>query len=221
MDYSLLVGVHHFHHTSPFFHPLPGERIKLFSLFTSENTMSSIAQLLPNKILENEILCDFYGGMRGSDPFDSPIDEVYFFGIIDFLQGYSIGKNAEHLIKSMVYSEDTMSCIAPEPYADRLFAFICREVAPPIGKDLDSARRRTRFNSVLITPFTPRSNSTYFEEPHSADEVKIEPSNSKTWKNHKKLPDVSANPELAQITGFDLPTQNDSVSANSDDKSSA
>lgn len=35
MDYSLLIGVHYFHQASPFFHPLPGEKVELFFLIYS------------------------------------------------------------------------------------------------------------------------------------------------------------------------------------------
>ncbi|KAL3777547.1 hypothetical protein ACHAW5_010805 [Stephanodiscus triporus] len=49
--------------------------------------------------------------------------EIYFCGIIDFLQYYNAKKMGETVIKKMSSSED-ISCVDPETYGNRFFKFI-------------------------------------------------------------------------------------------------
>jgi 1-phosphatidylinositol-4-phosphate 5-kinase len=75
-------------------------------------------------------LRSFCGGLRGTNEWDEPVSEVYFIGIIDFLQEYSLGKKTEHLFKRVVHEKDTMSCVNPNVYASRMLGYLRRTIGP-------------------------------------------------------------------------------------------
>jgi 1-phosphatidylinositol-4-phosphate 5-kinase len=54
--------------------------------------------------------------------------EVYVAGIIDILQLYNRRKQAETLLKSVVYKRDAISAVDPALYASRFLAFVDRVV---------------------------------------------------------------------------------------------
>jgi len=53
-----------------------------------------------------------------------PEAQIYFFGIIDFLQPYNAFKKMETGMKGLVHDVNTISCVNPQFYADRFLRFI-------------------------------------------------------------------------------------------------
>jgi len=51
-------------------------------------------------------------------------DEIYFIGIIDILQQYTISKHSEHVLKSFTFDSHEISCVDPDTYAERFVHFI-------------------------------------------------------------------------------------------------
>jgi 1-phosphatidylinositol-4-phosphate 5-kinase len=74
-------------------------------------------------------LRSFCGGVRGTNNQGEPLSEIYFIGIIDFLQEYSVGKKTEHLFKRIIYERNAMSCVNPDAYASRMLVYL-RRTAP-------------------------------------------------------------------------------------------
>ena len=62
--------------------------------------------------------------------------EVYLAGIIDVLQLYNRRKQAETLLKSVVYRRDAISAVDPDLYASRFLGFVdrvvCQHAPPPL-----------------------------------------------------------------------------------------
>lgn len=50
--------------------------------------------------------------------------EIYFVGLIDFLIGYSLKKETEHLIRAAQGHEEDASCVHPRDYAQRQVRFV-------------------------------------------------------------------------------------------------
>jgi 1-phosphatidylinositol-4-phosphate 5-kinase len=84
-------------------------------------------------------LRSFCGGLRGTNDRDEPLSEIYFLGIIDFLQEYSIAKKTEHVFKRIVWEKDTMSCVNPSVYASRMLAFLRKTIGP---RDIETPEQR-------------------------------------------------------------------------------
>ena len=51
-------------------------------------------------------------------------DQIYFFGIVDFLQTYTLKKFLETNSKSLVYKRDELSAVPPRQYAQRFHRFM-------------------------------------------------------------------------------------------------
>lgn len=62
--------------------------------------------------------------------------ELYVAGIIDVLQLYNRRKQAETLLKSVVYKRDAISAVDPDLYASRFLGFVdrvvCQHAPPPL-----------------------------------------------------------------------------------------
>lgn len=73
--------------------------------------------------IESMFQTDF-GGVKGvaSDGTDSGL--IYFMGIIDILQTYTMKKQAEHLIRGIQFDSTTISAVSPAKYASRFVNFI-------------------------------------------------------------------------------------------------
>lgn len=69
------------------------------------------------------VFTDDDGGMRSTANPGFP-DEVYFAGIIDILQRYTVRKRMEHLVFGLRFDAEKISCVAPSDYADRFLSFI-------------------------------------------------------------------------------------------------
>ncbi|KNC47995.1 serine/threonine protein kinase [Thecamonas trahens ATCC 50062] len=64
------------------------------------------------------------GGFASTGTENEPLNEVYFLGIIDFLQKYNAKKKLENRYKSLRFDKDTISAVPPDQYARRFFEFI-------------------------------------------------------------------------------------------------
>lgn len=53
-------------------------------------------------------------------------DVILYFGIIDILQGYDIGKKIEHAYKSLQVDPTSISAVDPKLYSKRFRDFIHR-----------------------------------------------------------------------------------------------
>jgi 1-phosphatidylinositol-4-phosphate 5-kinase len=104
-------------------------------------------------------LQSFFGGIRGSNGHDEPLSEIYFIGIIDFLQYYGAGKATEHFFKRVVYDKDEMSCVPPDRYATRMFQFLVRTIGPaePLSQDQERQLfQRTQRLLAMAQPVNER-----------------------------------------------------------------
>ena len=50
--------------------------------------------------------------------------EIYFVGIIDILTNFGKKKLMENLVRSVFHNSRTISCVPPQQYGDRFFAFM-------------------------------------------------------------------------------------------------
>jgi len=76
-------------------------------------------------------LQSYHGGLLAQTKEGKPQQEVYFFGIIDFLQRYTWQKNLETAVKSIPYEKDKISAVNPREYANRFLRFMLNAVQDP------------------------------------------------------------------------------------------
>ena len=120
------------------------------------------AATLPYQAEDSTKLLSFCGGLRASNENDEPLSEIYFLGIIDFLQEYNTRKSAEHLFKSIVYKKDEMSCIPPDRYASRMFDYLVKTIGPSDNNprtENEMLRRRRTLQQMATIPPTLRSSA--------------------------------------------------------------
>ena len=119
-------------------------------------------EVMPFASSDNQKLLSYCGGLRGSNELDEPISEVYFIGIIDFLQGYNTSKKTEHAFKSLIYQKDQMSCIPPDRYDTRMYNYLCKTIGPEVpltqDQEMKMLRRRERL-SQMAQPIRHSINS--------------------------------------------------------------
>jgi len=58
------------------------------------------------------------------EPTGEYCDVILYFGIIDILQDYDIGKRLEHAYKSFQYDSTSISAVGPKQYSKRFKDFI-------------------------------------------------------------------------------------------------
>lgn len=142
------------------------------------------SQIMPY-VPESQRLLSYCGGLRGSNEMNEPISEVYFMGIIDFLQEYNAGKKWEHAFKSVIYKKDQMSCISPKKYAQRMFNFLCRTIGPleqPTAEMQQQLLRRTEFfMRQNVDPSQPNT-----AQPHQSKAITLT-ENTATGQRKKKV----------------------------------
>jgi 1-phosphatidylinositol-4-phosphate 5-kinase len=68
------------------------------------------------------------GGIPGALPNGEFNGELYFLGIIDILQQYTLRKRGETLVKSLVHPADGVSSVSPSFYAARFVRFLSEHV---------------------------------------------------------------------------------------------
>lgn len=98
MDYSLLVGVE--------------ERPSM--AFPAEISITKSPSIFKTES----------GAFRSQDENGTPLDTIYYMGIIDILQPYNMRKKVEHAFKSITESSTEISCVNPANYAKRFVDFI-------------------------------------------------------------------------------------------------
>lgn len=167
---------------------------------TTEPTMTGamgdfeIAQSIqtsPSLMEDQERLLSFHGGLRATDEQDQPLQWIYFFGIIDFLQEYTIRKSAEHAFKSLVYPTDTMSCIPPDRYATRMMNYLVRTIenfsmAPRVRR-MRVVQPRARESIQMTSPLTPQQSTEEIVVPTPPPPQTEEPAPEKKRKHkHRK-----------------------------------
>eukprot|EP01090_Pellita_catalonica_P008475 TRINITY_DN1933_c0_g1_i2.p2 TRINITY_DN1933_c0_g1~~TRINITY_DN1933_c0_g1_i2.p2 ORF type:complete len:102 (+),score=21.17 TRINITY_DN1933_c0_g1_i2:79-384(+) len=64
------------------------------------------------------------GGYGATDHQNDALPEIYYMGIIDILQRYTMAKRGEHVVKSIRYDSNFISSISPPEYATRFIKFI-------------------------------------------------------------------------------------------------
>jgi 1-phosphatidylinositol-4-phosphate 5-kinase len=69
---------------------------------------------------------DVDGGRKYYDPHDGE-DVMLYFGIIDILQEYNMGKKLEHAYKSIQFDSHSISAVDPNLYSRR-FQGLMREI---------------------------------------------------------------------------------------------
>lgn len=105
MDYSLLVGIHHVN-----------ERIhgRRFSLHNNNEELTERKEMKSSSVFHKED-----GGVYSADKM-----EIYFMGVIDWLQPYDASKHAETIFKTMYKRSDDLSCVDAIKYGNRFFKFL-------------------------------------------------------------------------------------------------
>eukprot|EP00668_Euglena_longa_P005161 GGOE01006065.1.p1 GENE.GGOE01006065.1~~GGOE01006065.1.p1 ORF type:complete len:1002 (+),score=287.58 GGOE01006065.1:95-3100(+) len=105
MDYSFLLGIHRV-----------GE---------DTDTQGCVPLVTAKHVREREEFCFLAdgGGMQREGAGHS---EVYYFGIIDILQEYTLRKRGETLLRSVQYGKKGVSAVPPDYYALRFSRFLAR-----------------------------------------------------------------------------------------------
>lgn len=148
MDYSLLLGIvplpHHqqqYAHQHPHHPSQPHAPQPRFGGFFPQRVLSYFlgpAPGTPQYYQQQFHRPHGGGGVAGAGggwvvPHPS-CQELYVAGIIDVLQLYNRRKQAETLLKSVVYKRDAISAVDPDLYASRFLGFVDRVLsqhAPP------------------------------------------------------------------------------------------
>jgi len=156
-------------------------------VLTSKRSFAQAA-VMPYQTSESSKLLSFCGGLRGSNENDEPISEIYFLGIIDFLQDYGARKSFEHYMKSIIHNKDEMSCVPPDRYASRMFEFLCRTIGPsqPLPPEREQLMLRRR--QILTQMATPDYANTMRPgiAPHPLAQVEKESKKKKNKKHRRK-----------------------------------
>jgi len=151
MDYSLLLGIHKITITEE---PI-GEAGDVIHASPSYSVQESEQENM--RMLFNSVFTRDEGGFGATDEDNNPIAELYYMGIIDILQPYSLGKRFEHNFKSLRWDPYEISAVDPTTYARRFVAFLEAHVntndahklellpiTPPDETVVDKAARKER-----------------------------------------------------------------------------
>ncbi|EAY18544.1 Phosphatidylinositol-4-phosphate 5-Kinase family protein [Trichomonas vaginalis G3] len=130
------------------------------SKLSVEDRIIPQAACLPYQGDDSNRLLNFCGGLRATNERDEPLSEIYFLGIIDFLQDYNARKATEHALKSIIYRSNEMSCVDPQKYASRMFDWLCKNISPPapIQPDAESEFLRRRQNLMRMASISTQPN---------------------------------------------------------------
>lgn len=96
------------------------------------------SQTLPQQsapFRKQSLFRSYDGGFRSTSSQGAPRPEMYFVGIIDFLQPFNIRKQVEQKVKThLLAGGDALqiSVLQPDLYAERLFEFVRRLITPII-----------------------------------------------------------------------------------------
>ena len=109
MDYSLLLGVHSIRSDE--------EHAKFLSSYDPED-LNRIGSAWER----------YNGGLLAHDYKGTPLNEVYYIGIIDVLQRYNLKKEFETIFKSVAAQKSQISAVDPRLYAGRFVDFMMHKV---------------------------------------------------------------------------------------------
>ncbi|KAJ2386429.1 Phosphatidylinositol-4-phosphate 5-kinase, partial [Coemansia sp. RSA 2603] len=155
MDYSLLIGIHDLTRgnasklrdtTLAMFDPQTTDvhqinrltrahTIRKKVVHTDPVTLDSLPQgsipPLPESMFQELRHSIFYredGGILSTDRNDSPMQLIYYLGVIDILTPYNFVKRTEHVVKSLVHDGSQISAINPRKYGLRFLRFMVRSL---------------------------------------------------------------------------------------------
>ncbi|GJN07846.1 hypothetical protein PR202_ga25714 [Eleusine coracana subsp. coracana] len=126
MDYSLLVGVH-FRGAIDIDGDKPATpRLSRWDRdhFLSDPNRWSTIKLGANMLSRAELTTRKNDNDVIGEPTGEYCDVILYFGIIDILQDYDIGKKLEHAYKSFQYDSTSISAVDPRQYSKRFRDFI-------------------------------------------------------------------------------------------------
>uniref|UniRef100_A0A0E0KDW3 1-phosphatidylinositol-4-phosphate 5-kinase n=1 Tax=Oryza punctata TaxID=4537 RepID=A0A0E0KDW3_ORYPU len=126
MDYSLLVGVH-FRGAVDIDGDIPASpRLSRWDRdhFLSDPNRWSKIKLGANMLSRAELTIRKNDTDVVGQPTGQYCDVILYFGIIDILQDYDIGKKIEHAYKSFQYDSTSISAVDPRQYSRRFKDFI-------------------------------------------------------------------------------------------------
>lgn len=144
MDYSLLVGIHYFDRSVSNIRPVPmvwaksassedtdrqeTEPMKIPDEYEMLFFMSTLLLILIRVCLS--VFTQDEGGFRATTIDDEPYKELYFIGIVDIFQEYTIRKQLElsYKVKKFDVTPDKLSSVDPTQYATRFKKFITSKV---------------------------------------------------------------------------------------------
>ncbi|CAK7916141.1 phosphatidylinositol 4-phosphate 5-kinase Mss4p [[Candida] anglica] len=132
MDYSLLLGVHDVKRGNSeemaqrlsVFDPKSTNKVDLIS--TNPRDIDRINDL-PTNVFPGRSQYVFYGhdgGIRSTAEDDTPMNEIYYLGIIDCLTNYSVKKKLETFWRSLSHPRSTISALPAKEYGDRFLKFM-------------------------------------------------------------------------------------------------
>lgn len=132
MDYSFLIG---FHDLSKVQDDGTVKRKKLSVFSPVSSNLSDLKNTNPKLLRDLKDLPQidyhhtnvFYideGGINATSTLDEPLDQVYYFGIIDCLTNYSLKKRLETVWRSLSNDRRTISALPPSEYGRRFIAFV-------------------------------------------------------------------------------------------------
>jgi len=126
MDYSLLVGVHFRGAVDVDGEKLATPRLSRWDRdhFRSDPNRWSKIKLGANMLSRAELTTRKNDGDIFGEPTGEYCDVILYFGIIDILQDYDIGKRLEHAYKSFQYDSTSISAVDPKQYSRRFKDFI-------------------------------------------------------------------------------------------------
>ncbi|GJN07844.1 hypothetical protein PR202_ga25712 [Eleusine coracana subsp. coracana] len=140
MDYSLLVGVH-FRGAIDIDGDKPATpRLSRWDRdhFLSDPNRWSTIKLGANMLSRAELTTRKNDNDVIGEPTGEYCDVILYFGIIDILQDYDIGKKLEHAYKSFQYDSTSISAVDPRQYSKRFRDFIYKAFQEDINQTAET-----------------------------------------------------------------------------------
>ena len=190
MDYSLLIGVHQAN--QPYTEPLssllnldttyPDPALQQSPAPTSPPSASASASASSTPTLPSSSPPSSETSLYGwgsVHTFSADRNEVFTFGIIDFLAFYGVKKMAANMLKSFLWEEEQLSTVPASYYAGRLRGYVKTIVTHPT-KDLK--REKSKW-SLTLTPSSHEAESRVIRVFFSDCQVIRKFGLQKTWKS--------------------------------------
>lgn len=125
MDYSFLLGIHHCPRSENGSNTQGNKLPVLYSVKSAKDQKVARENLSRSPTISTftKDSFDSYSGIRSSSSMNGS-DEIYFMGIIDILQKYTVRKKLETSIMSAKYEKKEISSVNPNFYSKRFQSFI-------------------------------------------------------------------------------------------------